>query len=377
MANNNAIVNYIMKTHEYTYSTNGFIQYKCKFCNQPLGRSGVLHAEKGIIKCFQPTCKFNHNDHFRSALGYIGWLEELISTKSIFKFLNDYGSLDFISNKTYSFPRTLTKHVKVDNLPNNYLPLEQSIILDGELDRRVYEYLVNRGYDTDFIYELSNKFKIGYIKSKHSNYYGRIIIPFFNYKYELNYLQARSFIGEEPKYKFPKTEEFPGGKSTKIYNQQFFKSYDTLFINEGVFDSWDIMKHTPYLSTILGGTSLSNFYIDYILSTNLKNIYFCLDSGTFKQALHFCKELYQKDNSKSYYIVNIPLKENNGILYKDVNEWGEYILDFIDLSYKFSLSLYLKEINRLIEIPVKSKKSGKNLIYYYPSDYKSKFAKFL
>jgi len=112
--------------------------------------------------------------------------------------------------------------------------------------------------------------KIGYCDG--GKYNGRIIVPSFDSKGNLNYFVSRSYYDRvKPKYKNPKSE-----KSEIIFNELNIDFKDEVILCEGVFDAFVC----GYNSIPLLGSSIHDYLLKNLIDS--PRIYLSLDPDTYE-----------------------------------------------------------------------------------------------
>ena len=138
-------------------------------------------------------------------------------------------------------------------------------------------YLKNRGI-TD---EIIEKFGIGFCdKGDHA---GRIVIPSYNTKGELNYYIARSWNPmSRAKYKNPEAE-----KDKIIFWENLIDWNKDIYLVEGAFDGLFVDNPIPML-----GKHMSELLFETIYKKAKANIVICLDADAWENAVKLYHELH-------------------------------------------------------------------------------------
>jgi DNA primase len=155
-------------------------------------------------------------------------------------------------------------------LPSEFKPaLELSNSITNPLERNAISYLKQRGITKKHII----KYNIGFCPT--GLYGGRIIVPSYDSRNQLNYFIARSIFAEEKqKYKNP-----PVSKDVIVFSNQIdWKQPITLC--EGVFDAIALKRN----SIPLLGKFVQKTLMGAIKNTN-PDIYICLDSDAQEDAM--------------------------------------------------------------------------------------------
>ena len=128
-----------------------------------------------------------------------------------------------------------------------------------------YNYLISRGI-TDRMIERHN---IGFCCD--GPYYGRIVVPSYDKKGDLNFFVARLFGDGFLKYKNPRAS-----KEALIFNEYLLDWSKDIYICEGVFDSFYLPNSIPLLGKFI------NEYLWMSLYDNAKkDIIICLDGDAW------------------------------------------------------------------------------------------------
>jgi hypothetical protein len=155
-------------------------------------------------------------------------------------------------------------------LPSEFKPaLELSNSITNPLERNAISYLKQRGITKKHII----KYNIGFCPK--GLYGGRIIVPSYDNRNQLNYFIARSiFTEEKQKYKNP-----PVSKDVIVFSNQIdWKQPITLC--EGVFDAIALKRN----SIPLLGKFVQKTLMGAIKNTN-PDVYICLDSDAQEDAM--------------------------------------------------------------------------------------------
>lgn len=172
--------------------------------------------------------------------------------------------------------------------------------------REALNYLNGRGITTDII----EKYQIGY--TMQGDYSGRIIVPSYDLKGELNYFIGRSWGGNKKfKYKNPTAE-----KDKIIFNEHLIDWEKDIYIVEGVFDAFFLENSIPML-----GKHLSPLLFDKIYHQAKKDIIICLDGDAFKDAKNLFTELNGGILYNRIKMVKLPVDKDVCDLRGQINEY--------------------------------------------------------
>jgi len=166
-------------------------------------------------------------------------------------------------------------------LPEGFTQFKDSSLV-YPIRRQAYNYLIKRGI-TDNIIE---KYGIGFCDK--GSFSGRIIIPSYNNKNQLNYFIARSWDpNSRAKYKNP---ECP--KDEIIFFENMINWDEDIYLCEGAFDAIFLPNSIAML-----GKHMSDLLLTTLYDKANGNIVLCLDSDAFQDAV----KLYHTLNGGRLY----------------------------------------------------------------------------
>jgi DNA primase len=166
-------------------------------------------------------------------------------------------------------------------LPEGFTQFKDSSLV-YPIRRQAYNYLIKRGI-TDNIIE---KYGIGFCDK--GSFSGRIIIPSYNNKNQLNYFIARSWDpNSRAKYKNP---ECP--KDEIIFFENMINWDEDIYLCEGAFDAIFLPNSIAML-----GKHMSDLLLTTLYEKANGNIVLCLDSDAFQDAV----KLYHNLNGGRLY----------------------------------------------------------------------------
>ena len=122
------------------------------------------------------------------------------------------------------------------------------------------------------------KHSLGYTTD--GKYSGRIIVPSYDKKGEVNYFVSRSYVNHKNKYKNHEAE-----KDKIIFNEYTVDWTKDVYLVEGVFDMFFIPNSIPVL-----GKSVADKLWTTLYDKAEKNIIICLDGDAWEDS----KKLYRK-----------------------------------------------------------------------------------
>tara|TARA_R110000744_G_scaffold235180_2_gene352860 strand:+ start:31173 stop:32087 length:915 start_codon:yes stop_codon:yes gene_type:complete len=247
------------------YPNNSQISFDCPVCSYDIkgldngdgkGNFEVNYA-LGVYKCW--ACSEVYNTHGSLNKLFLKWGNK--RHKSTWELIGG----DFIK-------KTIKKYEDV-RLPKEYISFTKANKLTIPY-KEAYNYLLKRNVTNEMII----KYSIGY--TTEGKYRGRIIVPSFDNKGEINYFVSRSYVGHKNKYKNPEAE-----KDKIIFNEHLINWEKDIYLVEGVFDMVFVDNSIPVL-----GKSVSDKLWGKLYDNAKKNIIICLDGDAWEDA----KKLYRK-----------------------------------------------------------------------------------
>jgi DNA primase len=268
--------------------------YDIKALDKTDGKGNLeINFHQHVYKCW--ACAETHNTY-----GHLG------------KLIDKYGSKK--DKKVYKLirPDEFEKKEKVYKpmeLPKEYKKFEE--IHPLHIPRKeAYNYLKKRGIGDDII----NKYNIGLCVE--GEYAGRIIVPSYNKKGELNFFVSRSWNPRSRlKYKNPEA-----AKDFLIFNESLIDWKKDIYLVEGVFDSFFLDN-----SICLLGKYINDNLWEKLYTKAKKNIIVCLDGDAYVDA----KKLFDKLNGGTLYnrvkLVKLPKDKDVCDLRGDIEDYYEEI----------------------------------------------------
>jgi len=250
----------VLGDHGLHYPNRGQISFNCPVCDDDRNKHNLeVNYIDNVYKCW--SCGDSEGTH-----GPLG------------KLFDKYGNKK--QKKLYNVlkPETVVKREK----PKKQLKLPDGFTLFKDsspvypVRRQAMNYLKSRGI-TD---EMIEKYQIGFCdKGDHS---GRIVIPSYNTKGELNYYIARSWNQmSRAKYKNPEAE-----KDKIIFWENLIDWNKDIYLVEGAFDGLFVNNSIPML-----GKHMSELLFETIYKKAKGNITICLDADAIKNAIKLYHEL--------------------------------------------------------------------------------------
>jgi DNA primase len=251
----------VLGDHGLHYPNRGQISFNCPVCDDGRNKHNMeVNYIDNVYKCW--SCGDSEGTH--GALGRI---------------FDKYGNRK--QKKLYNVlkPETVVKREKKKKtlkLPEGFTLFKDSSPV-YPVRRQAINYLKNRGI-TD---EMIEKFGIGFCdKGDHA---GRIVIPSYNTKGELNYYIARSWNPmSRAKYKNPEAE-----KDKIIFWENLIDWNKDIYLVEGAFDGLFVDNPIPML-----GKHMSELLFETIYKKAKANIVICLDADAWENAVKLYHELH-------------------------------------------------------------------------------------
>ena len=275
----------------------GQISVDCPVCSYDIkglsktdGKGNLeINYQSHVFKCW--ACSETHDTH-----GHLG------------KLIDKYGSKK--DKKTYKLIRPdkfekKEKAFKELELPKEYKKFDE--IHPLHIPRKeAFNYLKKRGITQEII----DKYQIGLCIE--GEYSGRIIVPSFNKKGELNFFVSRSWNPKSRlKYKNPEA-----AKDFLIFNESLIDFKKDIYIVEGVFDSFFLDNSIALLGKYINDNMWEKLY-----TKAKKDIIICLDGDAYDDA----KKLYDKLNGGALYervkLVKLPKDKDVCDLRGDITQY--------------------------------------------------------
>jgi len=266
------------------------ISFDCPVCSHDIkglekgdGKGNLeVNYNQHVFKCW--ACAETHNTK-----GHLGYLIERYGGKK------DKEYYDLIRPDSHEKKEKTYKKLE---LPKEYKKFSE-VHRVHVARREAYNYLKKRGV-TD---EMIERYDIGFVDS--GEFAGRIIIPSYDLKGELNYFIARSWYKREKiKYKNP---EAP--KELLIFNESRINWEKDVYLVEGVFDGLFVPNSIPLL-----GKFLSDVLWEALYDRTNARIKICLDGDAWNDAV----KIYEKLSGGRLYgkidIIKLPKDKDLGDL---------------------------------------------------------------
>jgi DNA primase len=242
------------------YENTSQVSWNCPVCDEG-GNKGNLEVniEKSLFHCW--SCGDYEGTH-----GSLGKLFDKFGNKK--------------QKKLYQVlkPETIIKRErkkKTLKLPDRFTQFKDSSKV-YPIRRQAMNYLNGRGITDDMI----ERYGIGFCDN--GDHAGRIVIPSYNKKGELNYYIARSWDPmSRAKYKNPEAE-----KDKIIFWENLIDWNKDIFLVEGAFDGLFLNNAIPML-----GKHMSELLFETIYMNAKSNVIICLDADAWQNAVKLYHEL--------------------------------------------------------------------------------------
>lgn len=273
------------------YDSKGQIAMDCPMCDEDRHKGNMeINYFQHVYKCW--SCGDTNDMH-----GSLGKLIKKYGKKSHYK---TYCVIAPGENK----PKEKKQYNKL-KLPENFKKFNE-VSKIYPIRRQAYNYLINRGI-TD---EMIEKFGIGFCDN--GSHSGRIIIPSYNKKGELNYYIARSWDPHtRAKYKNPEA-----AKDEIIFFENLIDWNKDITLVEGVFDSIFISNSIPML-----GKHMSTLLFNTLYEKVKGQITIALDGDAWDNAIGLYHELNGGELYGKIKIVKLPSDKDIADLRGNINEY--------------------------------------------------------
>ena len=265
----------VLGDHGLHYPNRGQISFNCPVCDDDRNKHNLeVNYIDNVYKCW--SCGDSEGTH-----GPLG------------RIFDKYGNKKHKKLYNVLKPETVVKRER----PKKTLKLPDSFTLFKDsspvypVRRQAMNYLKSRGI-TD---EMIERYGIGFCdKGDHS---GRIVIPSYNTKGELNYYIARSWNPmSRAKYKNPEAE-----KDKIIFWENLIDWNKDIFLVEGAFDGLFLENSIPML-----GKHMSELLFETLYMNAKGNITICLDADAIKNAIKLYHELNGGDLWGRIKLIKLP-----------------------------------------------------------------------
>ena len=285
----------VLGDHGLHYPNRGQISFNCPVCDDDRNKHNLeVNYIDNVYKCW--SCGDSEGTH-----GPLG------------KLFDKYGNKK--QKKLYQVlkPETVVKRER----PKKQLKLPEGFTLFKDsspvypVRRAAINYLHNRGI-TDLMIE---KYQIGFCdKGDHA---GRIVIPSYDSKGELNYYIARSWNPmSRAKYKNPEAE-----KDKIIFWENLIDWNKDIYLVEGAFDGLFVENSIPML-----GKHMSELLFNTIYKNAKGNIIICLDSDAWQNSVKLYHELHGGELWGRIKLIKLPDEKDIADLRGEIKDEYYYII---------------------------------------------------
>lgn len=258
------------------YSNKGQISFNCPVCDEGRGKHNLeINYISNVYKCW--SCGEIEGTH-----GSLGKLFDKFGTKKQKKLFNILKPDQVETKKQKKKPKLV--------IPESYTKFKDSSLV-YPVRRQAYNYLKSRGI-TD---EIIEKFDIGFCDR--GSHIGRIIIPSYNKKGDLNYYVGRSWDPKSKnKYRNPEAE-----KDQIIFWENLIDWNKDIYLVEGAFDG--MFLDNP---VVMLGKHMSELLFETIYNNAKGNVIICLDGDAWENAVKLYHELNGGELWGRVKIVKLP-----------------------------------------------------------------------
>ena len=272
------------------YENRSQVSWNCPICDDDNNKGNLeVNIEKSVFHCW--SCGDSEGTH-----GSLGKLFDKFGNKKLKKLYN------ILKPETIQVREKKINKVK---LPEGYKKFSE-VNKIYPVRKQAINYLYNRGISDDVI----EKYQIGFCDVGDHN--GRIIIPSYNKKGELNYYISRSWDpNSRYKYKNPQAE-----KDKIVFWENMVDWDKDIYLVEGAFDGIFLPNSIPML-----GKHMSELLFETIYNNAKGDIIICLDADAWDNAT----KLYHELNGGVMYgrikIIKLPDDKDTADLRGQVDEY--------------------------------------------------------
>jgi DNA primase len=265
----------VLGDHGLHYPNRGQISFNCPICDDERNKHNLeVNYVSNVYKCW--NCGDSEGTH-----GSLG------------KLFDKYGNKKHKKLYNVLKPETVVKREKSKKalkLPEGFTLFKDSSSV-YPVRRQAINYLKSRGITDDMI----EKFGIGFCdKGDHA---GRIVIPSYDKKGELNYYIARSWNPmSRAKYKNPIAE-----KDKIIFWESLIDWNKDVYLVEGAFDGLFLDNAIPML-----GKHMSELLFETIYQKAKGDIIICLDADAWSNSVKLYHELHGGDLWDRIKLIKLP-----------------------------------------------------------------------
>jgi len=287
----------ILGKHGLHYPSRGQISFNCPVCDEDRNKHNLeINYFTNVYKCW--SCGDSEGTH--------GPLGKLIDTygnrqqKKIYKVFKPEEPKEKVSKQK---PKV--------QLPENFTLFKESNPR-YPIYRQAYNYLQTRGINDEII----ERFGIGFCdKGSHA---GRIVIPSYNKKGDLNYYVGRSWDPKSrAKYRNPEAE-----KEKIIFWENLINWDKDIYLVEGAFDG--MFLDNP---VVMLGKHMSELLFETIYNKAKGDVIICIDGDAWQNAVKLYHELNGGELWGRIKIVKLPKDKDVCDLKGQINEYYFEIKD--------------------------------------------------
>jgi DNA primase len=287
----------VLGDHGLHYPNRGQISFNCPVCDDDRNKHNLeVNYFDGVYKCW--SCGDSEGTH-----GNLGKLFDKFGNKKLKKLYN-------ILRPDETEKIVKKKKPKV-TLPENFTLFKDSHPI-YPVRKQAYNYLKSRGM-TD---EIIERFGIGFCDK--GSHMGRIVIPSYNKKDELNYYVGRSWDpNSRAKYRNPEAE-----KDQIIFWENLIDWNKDIYLVEGAFDG--MFLDNP---VVMLGKHMSELLFETIYNNAKADVIICLDGDAWTNAVKLYHELNGGELWGRIKIVKLPLDRDVCDLKGQIEDFFVKILD--------------------------------------------------
>lgn len=201
-------------------------------------------------------------------------------------------------------------------LPKEFQPLWNTspTSIYGNMAKK---YVMDRGLtEVDFL-----RYNIGYCTA--GEYAGRVIIPSYDSRNQLNFFTGRSFTKAYNAYKNPDVSK------DVIFFENLVNWSEPVILCEGPFDAMAIRRNAVPLL----GKNISDKLLKKIVVSPMTDVYIALDKDALKKALIFCEQFLRL--GKRVFFIDLDKKDPSKIGFREFTKMLQQAeeLDLTSLMY--------------------------------------------
>lgn len=280
----------ILGDEKQHYESKGQVAFNCPVCDEDRDKGNLeINYHNHVFKCW--SCGDVNN-----------------TKGSLNKFFDKFGNKK--QKKVYKILQPENYKPTEKKQPKLKLPESFTLFKDSSkvypIRRQAINYLYNRGI-TDYMIE---KYQIGFCDR--GSHKGRVVVPSYNTKGELNYYIARSWDpNTKAKYKNPQAE-----KDKIIFNENLIDWDKDIYLVEGVFDGFFLENSIPML-----GKHMSELLFNSLYNKAKGNITICLDGDAWGDAVRLYEEISGGELYGKVKIVKLPIDKDVCDLKGNIKEY--------------------------------------------------------